>query len=139
MSDPVVQEPVAPRSSGRWKLVALIVLLVLIAPASWLARRAASKMEFFRLKSVAVEGTRYLSPDAVIERLGVDTTRSVWDDTAPLAERIQRMPQVASVEIDRRLPGTIVVKIRENLPVALAPVLEGLLVPPTPNSQLPTI
>ena len=126
MSDPVVREQIAPRPSARWRLIALIVLLVLIAPASWLARRGASKMEFFRLRSVAVEGTRYLSPDAVIERLGVDTTRSVWDDTAPLAERIQRMPQVASVEIDRRLPGTLVVRIRENLPVALAPSPRGL-------------
>jgi cell division protein FtsQ len=126
VSDPVVQETLPPRPSGRWKLIALIVLLLLVAPASWLARRGASKMDFFRLRSVAIEGTRYLSPDAVLEQLRVDTTRSVWDDTGPLVERLQRMPQIAGVDIDRRLPGTLVVKIRENLPVALAPSPRGL-------------
>lgn len=83
-------------------------------------------MEFFQLRSIAVEGTRYLAPESVIVRLGVDTTRSVWDDTDPLAERIRAMPQVGEVEITRRLPGTLVVSVRENLPVALAPSPRGL-------------
>ena len=83
-------------------------------------------MDFFRLKSVAVEGTRYLSADAVMRRLGVDTTRSVWDDTGPLIERLKSMPQISHVEINRRLPGTLVVTIRENLPIALAPSPRGL-------------
>src|SRR5688572_11217487 len=48
------------------------------------------------------------------------------DDTAPLAERVRLMPQVAHVEISRRLPGTLVVTLRENLPVALAPSPRGL-------------
>jgi cell division septal protein FtsQ len=119
---PPPQSPAAPR---KWKLIALILILVLLAPASWLARRAASRMEFFQLRSVAVEGTRYLSPDVVVERLAVDTSRSVWDDTEPLAEKLRSMPQVSEVEIRRRLPGTLVVRIRENLPVALAPSPRG--------------
>jgi len=106
--------------------MAFILLLVLLAPASWLARRAASRMEFFQLRRVVVEGTRYLPPDAVVERLAVDTSQSVWDDTEPLAARIRTMSQVAEVDITRRLPGTLVVTIRENLPVALAPSPRGL-------------
>lgn len=115
-----------PRTSRRWRLLAAIVLLVLIAPASWLARRGASKLEFFHLRNVVVEGTRYLSPETVIERLAVDTMRSVWDDTAPLAAKLGLMPQVGEVTITRRLPGTLVVTIRENLPVALAQSPRGL-------------
>ena len=83
-------------------------------------------MEFFQLKSVVVEGTRYLSPEVVLERLAVDTSQSVWDDTEPLAARLRSMPQVADVEMRRRLPGTLVVTIRENLPVALSPSPRGL-------------
>lgn len=116
----------APRPSKRWRLLGFLLLLILLAPASWLARRAASRMEFFQLRSIAVEGTHYLAPESVIVRLGVDTTRSVWDDTDPLAERIRSMPQVAEVQISRRLPGTLVVSVRENLPVALAPSPRGL-------------
>jgi cell division protein FtsQ len=126
MTDPVPVELEAPRTGIRWRLVALIVLLVLLAPASWLARRAASRMEFFHLRSVAVEGTRYLTPEIVTEQLGVDTLRSVWDDTEPLVTRLKAMPQISDVTIRRRLPGTLIVSIRENLPVALAPSPRGL-------------
>lgn len=126
MTDPVPVELEAPRTGIRWRLVALIVLLVLLAPASWLARRAASRMEFFHLRSVAVEGTRYLTPEIVTEQLGVDTLRSVWDDTEPLVTRLKAMPQISDVTIRRKLPGTLIVSIRENLPVALAPSPRGL-------------
>jgi len=121
-----VAEPEAPGTGIRRRLLALVLLLVLLAPATWLARKGASRMEFFHLRSVAVEGTRYLSPERVIERLALDTMRSVWDDTEPLAERLRLMPQIAEVRISRRLPGTIVVSVRENIPVALAPSPRGL-------------
>jgi cell division septal protein FtsQ len=126
MTDPIPVEPDAPKTGIRWKLVALLVLLVLLAPASWLARRAASRMDFFHVRSVVVEGTRYLTPETVASRLGVDTLRSVWDDTEPLAQRLRSMPQISEVSIGRKLPGTLVVSIRENLPVALAPSPRGL-------------
>ncbi len=126
MTTPLPLEPEPPRTGRRWGVIAFIVLLVLIAPASWLARRGASKLDFFHLRSIAVEGTRYLTPETVIERLAVDTMRSVWDDTEPLVARLKSMPQVGGVTIRRRLPGTLVVSIRENLPVALASSPRGL-------------
>lgn len=126
MTDPVHEVESAPRPPRRWRLVAIILLLVLLAPASWLARRAASRMEFFHLRSVVIEGTRYLKPDSIMSRLAIDTTRSVWDDTSPIDSVLDAMPQVAAVEIKRRLPGTLVIDIRENLPVALAPSPRGL-------------
>jgi len=58
--------------------------------------------------------------------MGVDTMRSVWDDYAPLVARVKSLPQVGDVTIARRLPGTLVVSIRENLPVALSPSPRGL-------------
>ena len=128
MTEPLAleQQTPPPPPPRRWRIIALLMLLLLIAPASWLARKAASRMDFFRLKSVAVEGNRYLSADSVMQRLRVDTTRSVFDDTGPLVERIKSMPQISEVEIRRRLPGTLVVSIRENLPIALAPSPRGL-------------
>lgn len=128
MTAPLELEPQSPppRPPRRWGLIALLVLVLVLAPASWLARKAASRMDFFRLKSVAVEGNRYLAAESVVQRLGVDTTRSVFDDTGPLIERIKGMPQVSDVEISRRLPGTLIVTIRENLPIALAPSPRGL-------------
>jgi cell division protein FtsQ len=97
----------------------------------------ASRLEFFHLRSVSIEGTRYLSPEMIMERLALDTMRSVWDDTRPLADRLRLMSQVSEVEIKRRLPGTLVVKIRENVPVALAPSPRGLEPVDTSGTVLP--
>lgn len=137
LRDVSIPEPEAPRTSVKRRLIALAVLLALLAPAPWLARRGASKMEFFHLRSVSIEGTRYLSPETVMERLALDTMRSVWDDTRPLAERLRRMSQVSEVEISRKLPGTLVVSIRENIPVALAPSPRGLEAVDTSGTVLP--
>jgi hypothetical protein len=75
---------------------------------------------------VVVEGTRYIPPDSVVSRLGIDTLRSVFDDTPPLVDRLRKMPQIADVTISRKLPGTLVVTIRENPPVALVSGPQGL-------------
>ena len=83
-------------------------------------------MEYFHVRAVEVQGVRYLDPAVVLERMGVDTMRSVWDDYAPLVARVKSLPQVGDVTIARRLPGTLVVSIRENLPVALSPSPRGL-------------
>jgi cell division protein FtsQ len=118
--------PRAPQSRARWKLFAVLVILALLAPTPWLARRGASKLAFFRVRNVVVEGTRYLSPDSVVARLGIDTLRSVFDDTPPLERRLRGLPQVADVKIRRKLPGTLIVSVSENPPVALAPGPQGL-------------
>jgi cell division protein FtsQ len=115
-----------PKRRFRWRLAAGIILILLIATAAWLAQRSATHMEYFHVRSIRVEGTTYLDPALVIERLGVDTMRSVWEDTKPLADRVRALPQVGDVVISRKLPGTLVVSIRENLPVALSPSPRGL-------------
>ena len=127
----------AARTSTRSKIIALLLLLVLLAPASWLARLGLSKMDFFHLRAVTVEGTRYLTPELVLERLALDTMRSVWDDTRTLESRLRLMSQVSDVEISRKLPGTLVVRIQENLPVALAPSPRGLEAVDTSGTVLP--
>lgn len=114
------------RTPVKWRLFAIFLFLVLLAPAPWLARMAASKLEFFHLRSVLVEGTRYLTPEMVMERLALDTMRSVWDDPRPLLARLRSMPLVADAEISRRLPGTLVVRIREKVPVAFARSPRGM-------------
>ncbi len=131
------REPEIPRASRKWKFIALIFLIGLVAPASWLVRLGASKLEFFHLRSVTVEGTRYLAPETVLERLALDTMRSVWDDTEPLEDRLLLMSQVSDVDISRKLPGTLVVRIHENLPVALVPSPRGLEPVDTTGTVLP--
>ncbi len=124
-SPSVIDDP--PRARGfRWRTAAGIVLLFLIAPGAWLARRSATRMDYFHVRAVKVDGTTYLDPSLVVEKMAIDTMRSVWDDTEQLAARVRSLPQVGTVAITRKLPGTLVVAITENLPVALAPSPRGL-------------
>ncbi len=126
-----------PRPRTARRILVLILLLVLLAPTPWLARRGASKLAFFHVSRVVVDGTRYLSPDTVIGRLAIDTMHSVWDDPAPLEERVRALPQVSEVSISRKLPGTLVVKVHENAPVALVPGARGLEVVDSAGRSLP--
>lgn len=101
------------------------VAAVLLTSPLW-ARRAASALTFFRVRAVEVTGTRYLSAADVVRRMGVDTSASVWIDLAPVTARIKLDPQIGAVNVSRRFPGTLVVRVTENLPVALVAVRGGL-------------
>jgi cell division septal protein FtsQ len=108
---------------GRWVGLALAVIIVASAP--WWGRRVLARMAFFRVRAVTVVGTRYIAPRDVIARLGVDSTTSVWVNLRPLQARVAAMPGVRSAAVERDLPATLVVRITESEPIALAPVPGG--------------
>ncbi|MEO8561982.1 MAG: FtsQ-type POTRA domain-containing protein [bacterium] len=110
----------------RWRLaLAGIALLLIVASPLW-GPRALRHLAFFRVRKVEILGTRYTAPSELLDRLKVDTTRSVWDPLAPLEARIRSHPQVDSVTVSRRLPGTLVVQVTERHPVALVIAPGGL-------------
>ncbi|MFL5576008.1 MAG: cell division protein FtsQ/DivIB [Gemmatimonadaceae bacterium] len=122
----VAAEGRAPRRRW-WRLAVVALALAALAGAPWWGPRALASLAFFRVRKVEVEGVRYLAPADVVAGLRVDTAASVWDDVAPLERRLAALPQVASVEVSRKLPATLVVRVRENLPVALVPGAGGAL------------
>ncbi len=82
---------------------------------------------FFGVRRVAVEGARYLAVDAVIAALELRPEANVFDDLGELESRVVRVGGVADVTVGRRLPGTLLVRIREIEPLALAEGPEGLV------------
>jgi cell division septal protein FtsQ len=120
-----------------WKILGALFLIALIMAGAWGARAAARKMAFFRVRTVEVRGARYLQPNEVVARLHVDTLASIWDDLEPYRQRVRRHPQVSDVEITRRMPGTLIVTVHENLPVALIQTSAGLLPYDSLGRQLP--
>ena len=118
--------PAPPRRGVRWHRVALVPVAIALLSSPFWARPAASSLSFFRIRQVEVSGVRYLSPPEVVRRLGVDTSTSVWTELAPLEARVRGLPQVAGATVSRRLPGTLVVRVAENLPVALVAGRGGL-------------
>jgi cell division septal protein FtsQ len=120
-----------------WKILGVLFLAALIMAAAWGVRASARQMAFFRVRSVEIRGVRYLQPAEVLARLKADTLMSLWDDLEPLRQRVLHHPQVTDVTITRRMPGTLVVTVRENQPVALIQSSTGLLPYDSLGRQLP--
>ena len=95
------------------------------------------RLDYFHVQTVQLEGARFLSPTAVIAALGADTAASVFDDPRRFADRVERLPLVASAQVRRRLPGTLVVSIVERIPVALVASRQGFRGVDSAGSPLP--
>lgn len=71
------------------------------------------------VRSVVVTGAQRLSAAEVRAAAGVPVGSALATvDTGTVARRVAALPPVASVRVDRRWPGTLVVAVRERQPVA---------------------
>jgi cell division septal protein FtsQ len=86
------------------------------------------RMDFFRVRRLEIVGTRYIASSDIVSRANVDTTRSVWDPTSPIAARVKAHPGVQTVAVSRKLPGTLVITVTEYQPIALVPGPQGFRV-----------
>ena len=124
MTDIGDAHPVRPGGGARfprWRLAAgALLVAALLASPVW-GPRVLATLDFFRVRKIEVLGLRYTPPGEVLDRLHVDTSRSVWEPLEPLVARVAAHPQVASVSVTRRLPGTLVLNVTERRPVALVP------------------
>jgi cell division protein FtsQ len=113
-------------SAIRWRAVSAVATVLLLLAAPWWGPPLLSQLSFFRIRSVEISGYRYLQPEDVLKRLRLDTTTSVWSDLGELEHRVEMHPQIKSATIDRDLPGTLVVHITENPPIAYVASPQGL-------------
>lgn len=109
-----------------WRAAAVVAGIVVAASAPWWGTRLLSHLAYFRVRRVELHGRHFIQPADVLARLGVDTNTSVWTDLGVLERRVAAHPEVRAVEIERKLPGTLVVRITEDLPVAFVPASQGL-------------
>ena len=98
-------------------LVGVVVAVGLISLAPRVLRHAS----FFRVRRIDLVGARYVTGDQVAEALKLRPAASVFDDLQPLEKRVFALPGVRRVTVERRWPGTLVVRIEEAEPVALTP------------------
>ena len=111
-----------------YKLALVGIGLLLLAGSPFWLPLVMRRMAFFRVRRVEILGAHYIAPSDILSRINVDTSASVWDPTAPIAARVFRQPGVQSVQVRRRLPGTLIVEITEHQPVALVSASGGLKV-----------
>ncbi len=131
---------------ARWLVAVSAVGALTVAAAQ--APRWLRRADAFRVRRVDVVGTRYTEPQKVLAASGIGRSASIFDDPAPWRARLLRLPLVTGVDIERRLPSAIVIRITEAEPVALArtpdlvPVdARGavLVVPPGTDLDLPVL
>jgi len=105
--------------------VAVVVAALALSP--WWVAPVLRPLRFFDVRRVEVVGSRYLAPEVVARALGLAERASVFEDLGVLESRVRELGGIAEVHLARRLPGTLVVRIRELEPVALAEGPDGLV------------
>lgn len=86
------------------------------------------QVAFFDVRQVELVGVRYLAADRVLDALELVPDQNVFDRLGPAVERVRRLAGVVSATADRRLPGTIRVRVVERLPVAFVSGADGMIV-----------
>lgn len=115
-----------------WRILgglALAAAVVLGGP------RLLRRMEFFRVRAVEVRGARSLRASDIVRALPIRAGESIFDDLDPVARAADSIPGLDQVQVGRRLPGTIVVTVRESEPVALV-MRQGRLRPLGESGQV---
>lgn len=92
-----------------------------------LAPMGLSRLAFFRVRQVDVVGLHYLPPDAVVEHIGIEPQRNVFQSLGELRQRAEHVPGIVKARVERRLPGTLRFVLQEEVPVAFARGDSGLV------------
>jgi cell division protein FtsQ len=99
--------------------IVLLVLLVAATAAPFWAPLGLRYLDRFNVERVEVVGTRILAPHEVLAISGISPGHSVWDRPREWEAALTRHPVVDEARITRRLPGTLVIRIRESRPAGL--------------------
>lgn len=81
--------------------------------------RLMQRMDFFRVSKIDVRGLTNLRAADVARVLPIPAGMSLLDDLGAVQRAADSIPGLADVVVGRRLPGTLVVTVREVPPIAL--------------------
>lgn len=93
------------------------LVVALFSPLWW--RAVLVLLPGFGVELVEITGARLLAPHHALALAGVREGESVWSHPERWAAGLRRHPLVAGVEVERELPGTLRIRVRERRPVAL--------------------
>lgn len=100
------------------RVVGVAVFAAAVAAPFWVPF-GLRRIDRFSVQRVDVVGTRLLAPHEVLEASGITAGQNVWDSPHAWKAAIRRHPVVEDARITRRLPGTLVIRIRERRPAGL--------------------
>jgi hypothetical protein len=111
--------------AGSMKDAASRTALVVLCAAALIGTATAAplglrRLDLFHVARVEVSGTHHLDAAAVVVASGITSASNLFEDPAPWRAALLRQPLVAGVTIERRVPDTIILHVREAQPVAFA-------------------
>ncbi len=102
------------------KVVMTIALSIVTTASVWGIHYHLKTSYAFSLKHIQVSGHRRLGTDDILKAMHLRTGSSIFgQSTAKLEQRLESNPWVAHADILRRLPDTLVIRLREHRAVAL--------------------
>lgn len=114
----------------RWIIRSSVTLLLVASVAFggwWLRENWISRIPALAIREVIVEVDGVLSPEEVRRLAGVRLGRNILSVDLPrLRDRLQHHPRIASARIMVEFPGSLLIRIRERLPiVAVEPLSQN--------------
>lgn len=112
------------RQAGRRRLRRLVVAASAVSAV--LAAAYATQTPLLDVDRVAVVGAEHTGADEVRRAAGVARGQALISvDGAAVARRVEELPWVESVEVERSWPSTLTLRVTERQPVALVQVSEN--------------
>jgi hypothetical protein len=108
--------------------VAAIAALAVLGAGLAAGHRWITHSPRFAIQDIVVHGAHRVDPDQLRAALPIHPGDSVFSGLAGAAEAARRSPWVASVDVHRMLPHTIVIELREHTAAALVDLGELYLV-----------
>jgi cell division protein FtsQ len=128
------------RKANRRLILLLALFFVLIACVMYFLSPLS------HIRSIHVEGNRYLSSEQVTELSGLTKDTNIWKiDKKQIVKKIKTNPEIKQVEIKTRFPNSVIITIKERNRIAYVtkedrfqPVLEnGEILPPLKKGEIP--
>lgn len=92
----------------------------LLAVALWFgAPHLLRRLDFFRVRKVEFRGLEYLDAEDLTRSLPIPKTMSVFDDLGDIRRVVDSTPGLTSLSLHKRLPGTVVIEVREQPAIGL--------------------
>lgn len=95
---------------------------------------ALRRVPLFDADRIEVAGSALLAPHEVVAASGMEIGASVWTDPAAWEAALRRHPVIADAAVERRLPGTLRIRVTEKRPAAF--VAAGTLRPATAGGEI---
>jgi cell division protein FtsQ len=98
----------------------VVALTVALAIAVVVSLVAATHTSMFSAKAIRVRGAHHLTKGEILRLSGLERGVNVFHlDPGAVAERIERDPWVARATVTKDLPSTVILTVRERVPVAI--------------------